>query len=59
MVGESSGSADISAATTATQSDSSDEGDSRDSTSGSPIVVTASVVDQPYRWSVDGQYQVY
>ena len=54
-----SGSADISAAATATQSYSSDEGDSHDSTPRPPIGVPTPVADQPNRLCVDEQYQVY
>ena len=54
-----SGSADISAAATATQSYSSDEGDSHDSTPRPPIGVPTPIADQPNRWCVDGKYQVY
>ena len=51
--------AEVSTPATATKSSSSDEANNPDSTPGSPIGVPAPVVDQPKRWCVDGQYQVY
>ncbi|TMX00848.1 hypothetical protein EJD97_025831 [Solanum chilense] len=51
--------AKVSTPATVAQSSSSDEADSRDSTPGPPIGVPALVADQPKRWCVDRQYQVY
>ena len=56
---EACGSAEISAPATATQSASSDEADSPDSILVSLTGVPAPLADQPNRWCVDGQYQVY
>ena len=53
------GSAKVPAPATAAHSASSDEADSSDSTLGSPTRALTSVADQPNRWCVDGQYQVY
>ena len=56
---EASRSAEVLAAATAAQSISSDEADSLQSTPGSPTRALTPVADQPNRWYVDGQYQVY
>ena len=54
-----SGLADASSLDTASQSDSFDEADSVDSTPTPQIVVPALIADQPNRWCVEGQFQVY
>ena len=56
---EASGSAEFPTPTTAAQSASSDKADSTNSTLGSPNCVLTLVADQPNKWYVDGQYQVY
>ena len=56
---EASGSAEVSAPTTAVESASSDEDDSSESTPGSPTRALTLVTDQPNWWCVEGQYQVY
>ncbi len=56
---ESSSSAEVPAPATAAASASSDEADSSDSTSGAPGQVPTPAADQPNRWCVDGQFQVY
>ena len=56
---EASGSAEVPAPATTAASASSDEADSSDSTSGSPAQVPTPSTDQPNRWCVDGQFQVY
>ena len=56
---EASGSAEVPAPATAAASASSDEADSSDSTSGSPAQVPTPATNQPNRWCVDGQFQVY
>ena len=56
---EASGSAEVPAPATAATSASSDEADSSDSTSGEPDQVPTPASDQPNRWCVDGQFQVY
>ena len=56
---EASDSTEVPAPATAAASASSDEADSSDSTSGSPVQVPTLATDQPNRWCVDGQFQVY
>ena len=56
---EASGSAEVPAPATAAASASSDEADSSESTSGSPAQAPTPATDQPNRWCVDGQFQVY
>ena len=56
---EASGSAEVPAPATAAASASSDEADTSESTSGSPAQVPTPATDQPNRWCVDGQFQVY
>ena len=56
---EASGSAEVPAPATAAASASSDEADSSDSTSGLPAQAPTPATDQPNRWCVDGQFQVY
>ena len=56
---EASGSAEVPAPATVAQSALSDEADSSESTPESPIRALTPVADQPNRWCVDGQYQVY
>ena len=55
---EASESAEVPALATYAQSASSDEADSCESTPGSHTRALTPVADQPYRWCVDGQYQV-
>lgn len=50
---------DVPAPTTAAASTSSDEADSSESTPGSPAHSLTQVSEQPNRWCVDGQFQVY
>ena len=59
MVGGSLRSAKVSSPATAAQSASFDEADSSDSSLGSPNHDLSLVVNQPNRWCVDEQYQVY
>ena len=47
------------ASATAAASASSDEADGSESTSGSPAQAPTPATDQPNRWCVDGQFQVY
>ena len=56
---EASRSAEVPAPVTAATSTSSDEADSSKSTSGSPTHALTPVIDQPNRWCVNGQFQVY
>ena len=56
---EASDSAEVLAPATAAASASSDEADSSESTSGSPAQVPTLASDQPNRWCVEGQFQVY
>ena len=56
---EASSSAEVPAPATAAVSASSDEADSSESTSGSPALARTPTTDQPNRWCVDGQFQVY
>ena len=56
---EASGSVEVPAPATATVSASSDEANSSESTSGSPAQALTPATDQPNRWCVDGQFQVY
>ena len=56
---EASGSAEVPAPATAAASTSADEADSSESTSGSPAQAPTPATDQPKRWCVDGQFQVY
>ena len=56
---EASGSSEVPPPATAAASASSDEADSSYSTSGSPAQVPSPATDQPNRWCVDGQFQVY
>ena len=56
---EASESAEVPAPATAAQSASYDEAASSEATPGSPTHDLTPVVDQPNRWCVDGQYQVY
>ena len=56
---EVSDSAEIPAPATAAASASSDEAESSESTSGSPAQAPTPATDQPNRWCVDGQFQVY
>ena len=56
---EASGSAEVPAPATAAASASSDEADSSESTSGSPAQAPTPATDQPNRWCVNGQFQVY
>ena len=56
---EASGSAEVPAPATATASPSSDEADSSESPSGLPAQAPTPATDQPNRWCVDGQLQVY
>ena len=56
---EASGSAEVPAPATAAASASSDEADSSESTSGSLAQAPTPATDQPNRWCVDGQFQVY
>ena len=56
---EASDSAEVPAPATAAASASSDEVDNLDSTSGSPFHVPTPATDQPNRWCIDGQFQVY
>ena len=56
---EASGSAEVLAPATAVASALSDEADSSDSTSGAPAQVPTPASDQPNRWCVEGQFQVY
>ena len=56
---EASGSAEVPVPATAAASASSDEADSSESTSGSPAQFPTLATDQPNRWCVDGQFQVY
>ena len=59
MVREACGSAEVPAPATTAVSTSTDEVDSSDSTCGSPAQVPTKATDQPNRWCVDGQFQVY
>ena len=56
---EASGSAEVPAPATATQSASCDETNSSESTPGSRTRALTPVADHLNRWCVDGQYQVY
>ena len=56
---EASSSTEVPAPVTAAASASSDEADSSESTSGSPAHALTPATDQPNRWCVDGQFQVY
>ena len=56
---EASGSTEVLAPATAAASASSDEADSSKSTPGSPAHALTPATDQPNRWCVDGQFQVY
>ena len=56
---EASGSTEVPTPATTAASASSDEADSSDSTSGSPVQVPTPATDQPNRWCVDEQFQVY
>ena len=56
---EASGSAKVPAPATAAMSALSDKADSSESTPGSPARALTPVTDQPNRWCVDGQFQVY
>ena len=56
---EASSSAEVPAPATAAASSSSNEADSSESTSGSPAQVPTLASDQPNRWCVEGQFQVY
>ena len=56
---EASGSAEVPAPATAAASASSDEADDSDSTSCAPAQVPTPASDQPNRWCVEGQFQVY
>ena len=56
---ESSGSVEVPAPATAAASASFDEADNSKSTSGSPAQAPTPATDQPNRWCVDGQFQVY
>ena len=56
---EASGSAEVSTPVTAAASASSDEADSSDSTSDAPAQVPTPASDQPNRWCVEGQFQIY
>ena len=56
---EASGYANVYITATAAQSSSFDKAESSDSTSGSPNRDVTPVAEQPNRWRVDGQYQVY
>ena len=54
-----SGSTEFPAPATAAQSSSSNNADSLESTLGSPTRALTPIANQPKRWCVDGQYQVY
>ena len=54
-----SGSTEVPTPATAVASASSVEADSSESTSGSPAQAPTLATDQPNRWCVDGQFQVY
>ena len=56
---ETSDSAEVPAPATAAASASSYEADSLESTPGSPARALTPVTNQPNRWCVDGQFQVY
>ena len=56
---EASGSAEVPAPATAAASVSSDDAESSDSTSGALAQVPTPASDQPNRWCVDDQFQVY
>ena len=56
---EASGSAEVPAPATATKSALSDEADNPNSTPGLPTGALTPLADQPNRWCVDEQYQVY
>ena len=56
---EPSGSAEVPAPATAAASALYNEADSSEFTSGSPVPVPTPATDQPNRWCVDGQFQVY
>ena len=56
---EASGSPEVPTLAIAAKSASYDEADSSESTPGSPTHAVIPVADQPNRWCVDGQYQVY
>ena len=56
---EASGSSEVPAPATAATSASSNEADSSDSTFVAPPQVPTPASDQPNRWCVDGQFQVY
>ena len=56
---EASGSAEVPVSATAAASALSDKADSSDSTFGSPAQVPTPATDQPNRWCVDRQFQVY
>ena len=56
---ESTGSAEVPEPATAAQFASSDEADSPNPNPGSPTGALTPVTNQPNRWCVNGQYQVY
>ncbi|XP_069152623.1 uncharacterized protein, partial [Solanum lycopersicum] len=56
---EASGCAEVPAPATTAASASSDEADSSDSTSGAPAQVPTPASNQPNRWCIEGQFQVY
>ena len=56
---EASGSAEVPTPATAAAVASFDEADSSDYTSSAPVQVPTPASDQPNRWCVDGQFQVY
>ena len=56
---EASGYVEVPAPVTAAASALSDEADSSDSTSSAPAQVLTPASDQPNRWCVEGQFQVY
>ena len=56
---ETSGSAEVPAPATAAASASSYDSDTSESTSGSPAHTLTPATDQPNRWCVNGQFQVY
>ena len=56
---EDSGSTEVPAPSTAATSASSDEAESSESTPGSLAHAPTPATDQPNRWCVDGQFQVY
>ena len=56
---EAFGSVEVPTPSTAASSASSDEAEILESTPGSPAFALTPVTDQPNRWCVDGQFQVY